>query len=150
VYLADQACARVDRTPLRRSTKCSLADIPLPVRQNDLRDTSIARSDSLRVGADATLTIQGVHATKVQKDQSIVVIGARSHEVQSDTFKVKTKLVIDAGSEIVFKTGSASITLSSNGNIAIKGKSISVNAADTVKVKATSDVSIKGARNAQN
>jgi type VI secretion system secreted protein VgrG len=124
----------------------------------DERSTTIGLSDTLKigkaylvnVGADATLTIVGSHAVKVDKDQSIHVTGARTHEVKSDTIHVKTKLVIDAGTEIVFKAGAASITLKQSGDIAIRGKSVSVTASDKVNIRATSDVQIRGARNAQN
>jgi type VI secretion system secreted protein VgrG len=58
--------------------------------------------------------------------------------------------VIDAGQEIVFRTGAASLTLKSNGDISIRGKSLTVVASDRVNIRATSDVQIKGARNAQN
>jgi type VI secretion system secreted protein VgrG len=116
-----------------------------------LGDTlAIGKAYTVNVGADASLTIVGSHAVKVDKTQSIHVTGARTHQVESDTINVKTKLVIDAGSEIVFKAGAASITLKQSGDIAIRGKSISVTASDKVNIRATSDVQIKGARNAQN
>jgi type VI secretion system secreted protein VgrG len=125
--------------------------------END-RSTTVALGDTLaigktyivNVGANATLTVVGSHAVTVEKDQSIEVTGARTHDVKSDTINVKTKLVIDAGTEIVFKAGAASITLKQSGDIAIRGKSVSVTASDKVNIRASSDVQIKGARNAQN
>ena len=124
----------------------------------DERSTRIALDDSLRVGKmrrvsvgeDSSLTVTGSHVVKVEKEESITVVGARTQEVKSDTIRVKTKLIIDAGTEIVFKTGAASITLKQNGDITIRGKSLSVTASDKVNIRATSDVQIKGARNAQN
>jgi type VI secretion system secreted protein VgrG len=86
----------------------------------------------------------------VSQNQSTKVVGERKHEVQSDEYKVKTKLVVEAGSEIAFRTGAASIVLKSNGDIVIRGKSLTVSASDKVNIRATSDVQIRGARNAQN
>jgi hypothetical protein len=40
--------------------------------------------------------------------------------------------------------------LKSNGDIVIRGKSLTVTASDKVNIRATSDVQIRGARNAQN
>jgi type VI secretion system secreted protein VgrG len=124
----------------------------------DRRTTDITKSDHLsigdeymiKVGKDASLAVTGSHSVTVSKNQSTNVTGDRVHDVKSDTFHVKTKLVIDAGQEIVFKTGAASLTLKSNGEISIRGKSLAVVAADKVSIRATSDVQIKGARNAQN
>jgi type VI secretion system secreted protein VgrG len=139
-------------------TRTELVTKSETITLEDQRSTTVALGDTLKigkayvvnVGADASLTIVGSHAVQVDKDQSIHVTGARKHEVESDTFHVKTKLVIDAGTEIVFKAGAASITLKQSGDIAIRGKSISVTASDKVNIRATSDVQIKGARNAQN
>lgn len=124
----------------------------------DERSTSVALGDQLKVGKtyfvsvgeDATLTINGSQTVKVDKHQSVQVTGDRTQDVKSDTIEVKTKLVIDAGAEIVFKTGAASITLKQSGDIAIRGTSVSVQASDRVNIRATSDVQIKGARNSQN
>ena len=124
----------------------------------DRRTTDVTKSDHLsigdeymiKVGKDASLAVTGSHSVTVSKNQSTNVTGDRVHDVKSDTFHVKTKLVIDAGQEIVFKTGAASLTLKSNGEISIRGKSLAVVAADKVSIRATSDVQIKGARNAQN
>ena len=110
----------------------------------------IGKIHFVSVGEDATLTVKGSRVVKVDKNQATTVTGDRTQEVKSDTIHVKTKLIIDAGSEIVFKTGAASITLKSSGDIAIRGKSLSVTASDKVNIRATSDVQIKGARNAQN
>lgn len=124
----------------------------------DLRTTDIAKGDRLgigeeyrvTVGKDATLSVKGSRSISIDQHQSTKVKGDRKHEVNSDTFQVKTKLVIEAGQEIVFRTGAASLTLKSNGDVVIRGKSLSVTASDKVNIRATSDVQIKGARNAQN
>lgn len=111
---------------------------------------SIGKSQRVDIGEDASLSVKGERTVLVSKDQRTTVVGDRAHDVKSDTFRVKTKLVIDAGSEIVFRTGSASITLKSNGDISIKGASLSVAAQDKVNIRAVGDVQIRGARNAQN
>jgi type VI secretion system secreted protein VgrG len=124
----------------------------------DSRTTNITKMDRLTigeqhfvsVGKDATLSVDGSRSISVAKHQTTKVSGDRSHDVNSDTFQVKTKLVIDAGQEITFRTGAASLTLKSNGDVTIRGKSFSITASDKVNIRATSDVQIKGARNAQN
>jgi type VI secretion system secreted protein VgrG len=139
-------------------TRTETVDKAETITLEDKRSTTIALGDTLKigkaymvsVGADATLSIVGSHTVKVDKEQSVHVTGARTQDVKSDTIHVKTKLIIDAGSEIVFKTGAASITLKQNGDIAIRGASVSVTASGKVAIRATSDVQIKGARNAQN
>jgi type VI secretion system secreted protein VgrG len=53
---------------------------------------------------------------------------------------------MQAGDEIVLKTGSASITMKKNGDIVIKGKNITLQASGKITGKASSNVVLKGAK----
>jgi type VI secretion system secreted protein VgrG len=58
--------------------------------------------------------------------------------------------LIDAADEIVIKTGDASLTMSKDGTITLKGKDITLDGSGKINVKASSDVTIKGSKVAQN
>ena len=53
---------------------------------------------------------------------------------------------MQAGDEILFQTGSASISMKKDGTIVIKGKDITVTASGKVNIKASSDVVVKGSQ----
>ena len=68
------------------------------------------------------------HELKVKNDQNDTIMNDRLSDIgNNDTVKVGKILNIEAGSEIVLKTGGASITMKSSGAIEIKGTNIKIN-----------------------
>ncbi|QEH33324.1 Phage-related baseplate assembly protein [Aquisphaera giovannonii] len=92
---------------------------------------TVGKTQTVTVGSDGSYTIGGKRDTSVGKD---------------DNLNVKNKLTVEAGDEIILKTGSASITLKSGGTIEIKGTSITIEGSTKIEEKApniTSDASAK-------
>jgi type VI secretion system secreted protein VgrG len=57
---------------------------------------------------------------------------------------------VDAGDQVVLKTGEASITMKKDGTIVIKGKNITIQGSGKINVKADSDIVMKGSNIKQN
>ncbi|MBU2870493.1 type VI secretion system tip protein TssI/VgrG [Colwellia sp. E2M01] len=77
------------------------------------------------------------HELKVKNDQKDTIDNDRLTEIaNNDTLNVGKILQVTAGSEIEFKTGSASIKMSSDGSITIQGTNIKVKGTD-IKVNGT-------------
>lgn len=119
------------------------------------------------VSKDETISIGGKRTESVGKDESITISGNRTEDVtkkeqvtigdqrtvsvsKNDSLTVGKNLVIDAGDEVLIKTGSASINMKKDGTITIKGKDITLDGSGKVNIKASSDVVIKGSKITQN
>lgn len=119
------------------------------------------------VSKDETITIGGGRTESVSKDESITISGNRTEDVskkeqvtigdernvtvsKNDVLSVGKKLMVDAGDEILIKTGSASISMKKDGTITIKGKDITLDGTGKINIKASSDVVIKGSKVTQN
>lgn len=63
---------------------------------------------------------------------------------------LEKKVTIEAGDEIVLKTGSSSITMKKDGTIIISGKDITISGSDKVDFKASKDIIMKGKKIVQN
>jgi type VI secretion system secreted protein VgrG len=108
---------------------------------------SISGSRSLTVEKDDDTTIEGKQSLAVSKDQTQDVKGERTVNVgKDDKLAVAKILSVEAGDEITFKTGEASITMKKNGDITIKGNNINLEGSGKIVVKASSDVVIKGSK----
>jgi type VI secretion system secreted protein VgrG len=59
---------------------------------------------------------------------------------------MERKVLVQAWDEIVFKTGSSSITMKKNGTILIEGTDITLKSSGKVNVKSTNDVIINGSK----
>ena len=133
------------------------------------KDESITISGSRTedVSKDETISIGGGRTESVSKDESITISGNRKEEVskkeevsigderkvtvsKNDALSVGKKLMVDAGDEILIKTGSASISMKKDGTITIKGKDITLDGSGKINIKASSDVVIKGSKVTQN
>lgn len=64
--------------------------------------------------------------------------------------KLERKVLIEAGDEIVIKTGKSSIEMKKDGTITISGKDISINGSEAITVKESGDVIIKGKKILEN
>jgi len=108
-----------------------------------LRTHSIGINDMLNVGAAQEVSIGGAQALSVGLARTTNV-GA------NDSLSVGKKLTIDAGDEVIIKTGDASITMKKDGTIVIKGKDITLKGSGKIAVKADSDLTLKGSKIAEN
>ncbi len=107
------------------------------------QEITVGAAQAITVGANQATTVGGKQANAIAKDRSTTV-GA------NDTLSVAKKLAIDAGEEIMIKTGDASIHMKKDGTIAIKGKDISVEGSGEINVKASKNITMKGQKILQN
>ena len=82
-------------------------------------ELQVEKNQTEVVGNDRLTTINANDTELVKKDRKNTVDG-------SDTLKVGKKLIINAGDAITIKTGSASISMKSDGSIDIKGANITI------------------------
>jgi type VI secretion system secreted protein VgrG len=112
---------------------------------------SIGGSRTLSVTKDETITVTGGRTEQIEKDEQVTIGKNRTHSIsEKDSLSVGKQLLIDAGEEIVIKTGSASITMKQDGTITIKGKDITLQGDGDINVKASGNVVVKGSKITQN
>ncbi len=80
----------------------------------------------------------------VTKGSDVITIGT------NQTTKVKKKILIDAGEEILIKTGKASILMKKDGTINIEGKDITIKASGQITEKASKNIVMKGKKILEN
>jgi type VI secretion system secreted protein VgrG len=97
----------------------------------------VGKERKTKVGADDALEVGGSQGAKVAKDRSTEIGGG-------DTLKVGKGLLIDAGEQVVIKTGSAAIAMKKDGNITITGKDVTIDASGKITLKASGNVIVKG------
>jgi type VI secretion system secreted protein VgrG len=108
---------------------------------------SVGKNRTHDVGTDDKLSVGGKRTTTVTKDDTLTVSENRSVTIsKNDKLDVSKKLIVSAGDEISFTSGSASITLKKDGTIEIKGKDVTVEGSGKINVKASSDVVLKGSK----
>ncbi|MCP4494622.1 MAG: type VI secretion system tip protein VgrG [Gammaproteobacteria bacterium] len=94
----------------------------------DSKTIDVGNNHSETIGSDKTIDVGSNHTESIGKNMSIRVNDNLSENVGK-------KIEVVAGDQIVLKTGSASITMKSNGDISIKGKNISVQGSGNVTIK---------------
>ncbi len=87
------------------------------------------------VGADKTEQIMGAKVVMVGAYMSENVTGARSIETGTTHSVTAERILVEAANEIVFSTGSASISMKSDGNIVISGNDIQVKGCGNIIIK---------------
>ena len=75
---------------------------------------------------------------------------AVGHGGQGRHSGVAKKLTIDAGEEILIKTGDAQLLMKKDGTISLKGKDIAITGSGKITVKATGDMVLKGSKIGEN
>jgi type VI secretion system secreted protein VgrG len=119
------------------------------VGKND--NLTIGEKHSVSVGKDQTIDVTENRTKTVGKNETVSVQGDLKETIgKSQSTKVTKGLVIDAGDEIMIKTGSASILMKKDGTIQIKGKDIKIEGSGKVQVQASSDLILKGSKVAAN
>ena len=68
----------------------------------------------------------------------------------SKTVTIGNNLSVDAGDQIVLKTGAASLTMMSDGTISIEGKDIQIKGSGKIVGKAGGDMVLKATKISQN
>jgi type VI secretion system secreted protein VgrG len=128
---------------------------------------TVGASQTITVGSDETETYGGNHTQTVGGNQSVTVTGGQDETIgggqqtnvakdrvldvgANDVLKVAKKLSVQAGDEIVFNTGDASITLKKDGTIQIVGKDITIKGSGKIIATADGNMTLKGSKIAQN
>jgi len=131
------------------------------------RTESVGESETISISKDHSQTVSGNRTRMVDKDENVTINGKRTENVghdeeisigknrthsisEKDSLSVGKQLIIDAGEEVVIKTGSASLTMKKDGTIELKGADVTVTGSGKVNVKADSDVVVKGSKVSMN
>ena len=113
--------------------------------------STVGGNQSLSVGKNQGIDVGGGLTLSVGKDEGVSVGGNLSVSVsKGESRDIGKKLAITAGDQITLTSGSASITLKSNGDITINGANITLKGSGKITVQASSDVIIKGSKVSQN
>ncbi len=116
-----------------QSTKGGSASTANEIRFEDLLGKELFH---MQAEKDQTTLVKNDRHTEVQHDQSLKVANNQTDEIgkvrqtkvgDNDKLSVGKKLEIDAGDSVVIKTGGATITMKSSGQIDIKGSKITIN-----------------------
>jgi len=102
-----------------------------------IKALSIGAAYQVSVGAAMNETIAGIRAEQVGASKTVGVAGSMSETVGGAYSQKGQKVTIEASDEISFKTGAATITLKSSGDISIKGTNISIKGSGNVNIKGT-------------
>jgi type VI secretion system secreted protein VgrG len=115
------------------------------------RQAAVAGNETLEVGKNRERDVGDNEKINIGKKQTIEVGENRQTTIgKDDMSQVGKKYYLEAGDEIILKTGDSSITLKKDGTIQIKGKDITIVGSGKVGVKATADLVLKGSKIAEN
>lgn len=119
------------------------------------RNKTVSKNQSESIGENKTIDVGSNHSETIAKDKALD-IGADHTESIGKNMSISIgenlsenagkKIDINAGDQIILKTGAASITMKSNGDIVIKGRNISLQGSGKINIKASSSVIIKGSK----
>ena len=123
------------------------------------RSESVGENESIDIGKDRAETV-GQNETvsigknrehTIGKDDKLEVADNRTTQIgKDDKIQIGKKLYIEAGDEITIVTGDASISMKKDGTIQIKGKDITIIGSGKIGIKASSDMTLKGSKIAEN
>jgi len=121
------------------------------IKVGAVQSVDIGGPQNVKIGADQNVEIVGRANLKIGGDQATKVDGDRAADIgKNDGIKVAKNFVLDAGESIDIKTGSASIVMKKDGTISISGKDITITGSGKIKIKADSNVEVKGSKVAIN
>jgi type VI secretion system secreted protein VgrG len=113
--------------------------------------TTVGGNQNLNVGKNQSVSVGGGLTLSVAKDDNVSVTGNLTVSVgKGESRDIGKKLTVTAGDQITLTSGSASITLKSNGDITINGANITLKGSGKINIQASSDVVIKGSKVSQN
>jgi type VI secretion system secreted protein VgrG len=105
---------------------------------------TIDKDENVTIGNNQTVLISGEQSLTVGKSQTVNIGGAQTVSIAANasetvggkkTTTVQSNYVLQAGDSIILKCGSASIALSKDGTIVIKGKDIALKGSGSVVAK---------------
>ena len=96
---------------------------------------TVAGAKTEEVGLAKAVLVGATMMERVVGNRSLIVGENLAATVARETTLKARRIVLEADEEIVFKSGSATISLKSNGEIVIKGVSITENAAGEIVIK---------------
>ncbi|HTO88055.1 MAG TPA: type VI secretion system tip protein TssI/VgrG [Thermoanaerobaculia bacterium] len=123
------------------------------------RTESVGKNETITIGEDRTESVGKNETITISKDrdvsvggnESIQISGLRSVSIgKDDTLKVAKTLRVEVGDKLVLTCGSSGIALTKDGTIEITGKDVSIKGSGKVKVQASSDLTLKGSKIAEN
>ncbi len=110
-------------------------------------DVTIAENRTESVGKDETITIAGNRTETVQKDETVAVQGKRTVNVtKDDMLQVDKAFTLMAADQITLKTGDATLVMKKDGTVTINGKDITAVGSGKIGIKATGNLTLKGAK----
>ena len=131
----------------------------LKIAAGSSSSTSIGGNASVTVGGALTETIGSSVETTVRK-YAVLSAGmdlrlntgrtAKIQVGQDLEVQARKHIAVGAGEEISIKTGSASITTKKDGDVAIKGKDVNIEATGKMTAKAAGEMVVKGSKISQN
>lgn len=96
---------------------------------------SIGKDKSMKVAGDHKENIAKNMTIEIGKDLKEIVAGQYLEDVTKDYKLNADAITMNAMKEIVLKTGSASITMKSNGDITLKGNNINIKGSGNITIK---------------
>ncbi len=102
------------------------------------------RTETVSKGNESITIAEGDRDLTVTKGNDTITIG------NNQTTKVKKNILIDAGDQILIKTGKASILMKKDGTINIEGKDITIKGSGQITIKASKDIVMKGKKILEN
>lgn len=100
-----------------------------------LYQVSVGAAMNETVGAAKTEEVGGAKVVMVGAHMSETVVGTRSIDTGKTHSLKAQKILVEAQDEIVFSTGSASISMKNNGDIIISGSNIHVKGSGNITIK---------------
>ena len=107
------------------------------------REHSVGKNETITIGDNLQETIGKNVKTEIGENRQTSI-------AKDDKTQVGKKFYLEAGDEITLKTGDASLTMKKDGTIQLKGKDITVIGSGKIGIKASSDMTLKGSKIAEN
>jgi type VI secretion system secreted protein VgrG len=115
------------------------------------QSTSVGADRSVDVGAAQTVKVGANASMSIGADEAREVSGGRATSVgKDDSLKVTANFVVTAGDSVSISTGDASLTMKKDGTIVLKGKDITIEGSGKIDIKASNNITMKGAKILQN
>ncbi|MGD9507417.1 MAG: type VI secretion system Vgr family protein [Geminicoccaceae bacterium] len=112
---------------------------------------SIQNNRSVRIGTDDSLHVDGKRGVEIGDDSTTRVGGDETDEVSCGLqIKVGKVFMLNAGDQVTLVVGDASISMKKNGDIAVSGKNISIEASGKITLKASGQIVQSGSKISQN